>query len=399
MSIRRIPWIAKLVLRIFINLDWLAANLHFRRPVLENRVLLVRTDHIGDFVLWQPAASALVNHYRAQGMRCVLIANAAWASLPVVTDMFDQVIPVGIDRMRQDLRYRLSLIRAFSRLGARVVVNCGLSRDASTSDSLVRAVSAPLKITGIPEPHTFPRTLGSREDWYDRVIPVASGRTELEMQADLVEAIVGRPPAMRFPALALRETSELPEALRGKRFAVIAPGCSSSPLRTWPASAFARLAERIEEVFGIDVVLLGSPSERHSSAEVARLAGVPVTDLTGLTSLADLTRILASAAFVVSNETGTAHLAAALGTPAITITGGGHFGRCVPWDHEGHVSNVMIPVSFEMSCFHCNWSCIHPRGAQDPAPCVRDIKVDAVWSAVLATLQPGSSCASLGKAE
>jgi ADP-heptose:LPS heptosyltransferase len=64
----------------------------------------------------------------------------------------------------------------------------------------------------------------------------------------------------------------------------------------------------------------GSPSERTLTALVAA-AGTPeaVTDLGGATDLAGLAAVLAAAEVVVVGNTGPAHLAAAVGTPVVSL--------------------------------------------------------------------------------
>jgi ADP-heptose:LPS heptosyltransferase len=69
---------------------------------------------------------------------------------------------------------------------------------------------------------------------------------------------------------------------------------------------------------GWPVVLTGGPGERPLTAQVARAAD-GVADLAGRTSLAELAAVLAGAACVVVGNTGPAHLAAAVGTPVVSL--------------------------------------------------------------------------------
>jgi len=50
-----------------------------RRPGTD--VLVVRLDAIGDFLLWLDGAQRLAAHYRAEGRRVTLLANAAWGDI------------------------------------------------------------------------------------------------------------------------------------------------------------------------------------------------------------------------------------------------------------------------------------------------------------------------------
>jgi ADP-heptose:LPS heptosyltransferase len=86
---------------------------------------------------------------------------------------------------------------------------------------------------------------------------------------------------------------------------------------------------------------------------------------------------------VVSNETGAAHLAAAVETPVVCLLGGGHYGRFVPYPEEYRAkAPAPLPVVHTMDCFGCDWRCIYPVAKGKPTPCIERISVDAVWGAI-----------------
>jgi ADP-heptose:LPS heptosyltransferase len=87
------------------------------------------------------------------------------------------------------------------------------------------------------------------------------------------------------------------------------------PARRWPADRCAA-AVRTLTTAGYRVLVTGAPSEKALTAEVAGDAGV---DLGGATSLAELAGVLRGAAAVIVGNTGPAHLAAAVGTPVVSL--------------------------------------------------------------------------------
>jgi ADP-heptose:LPS heptosyltransferase len=100
---------------------------------------------------------------------------------------------------------------------------------------------------------------------------------------------------------------------------------------------------------------------------------------------------LVKSQILISNETGTAHIANAVGTPTVCILGGGHFGRFVPYPVlSGQTSHLKV-VYHKMPCYGCDWKCVYQikseasgSGAMEdePAPCISNISVDAVWNEV-----------------
>jgi ADP-heptose:LPS heptosyltransferase len=114
--------------------------------------------------------------------------------------------------------------------------------------------------------------------------------------------------------LAVRATAAptvLPE-----RFVVVHPG-ASVPARAWAPERNRDLVAALARA-GRDVVVTGGPAERELTAFVAG-AGSGVSDLGGATSLPALAGVLARADAIVVGNTGPAHLAAAVGTPVVSL--------------------------------------------------------------------------------
>jgi ADP-heptose:LPS heptosyltransferase len=97
-------------------------------------------------------------------------------------------------------------------------------------------------------------------------------------------------------------------------YVVLHPG-ATVPARRWPSERCAE-AVRALTATGRRVVVTGGPGERELTAAVAGRDGV---DLGGATSLAELAGVLRGADVVVVGNTGPAHLAAAVGTPVVSL--------------------------------------------------------------------------------
>src|SRR5678815_2382403 len=100
----------------------------------------------------------------------------------------------------------------------------------------------------------------------------------------------------------------------------ICPGSINSRAKRWPAERFAALADQLIESRR-KVLLIGSKDEIDVSDEVVRhMRNQPVV-LTGQTSLDQIITVLDRADLIVTNDTGPAHIGAALGRPTIVIFG------------------------------------------------------------------------------
>jgi ADP-heptose:LPS heptosyltransferase len=100
-------------------------------------------------------------------------------------------------------------------------------------------------------------------------------------------------------------------------YAVLHPG-AKDPARRWPAEAFAAVGDALADE-GLRVVVTGQESERGLVESVRFAMRAPVVDVAGRTSLAALAAALDGAAVVVSNDTGTMHLACAVRAPCVSV--------------------------------------------------------------------------------
>jgi ADP-heptose:LPS heptosyltransferase len=120
-------------------------------------------------------------------------------------------------------------------------------------------------------------------------------------------------------ALAVRRLLLPPPGLPRTPYVVLHPG-AAAPARTYPAARWAELAAALSQV-GWTVVVTGSQAERELTAQVAAGGKLPghVRDWGGGLNLMGLAAVLERAAAVVVGNTGPAHLAAAVGTPVVSL--------------------------------------------------------------------------------
>ena len=120
-------------------------------------------------------------------------------------------------------------------------------------------------------------------------------------------------------------------------YVCVQPGASRSD-RRWGVSGFAAVADA-HAAEGQHIALTGTAAEVGLTAAVRRRMQAPAADLGGRTSVGGLAALFAGAGLVVCNDTGAAHLAAALGTPSVVIFApGADVVRWAPLDGERHVA-------------------------------------------------------------
>ena len=105
--------------------------------LMGEKVLVVRLDGLGDFVLWIDAAREIVTFYKAMGKTVVLVANNNWATWAVELGIFDDVIAVNTQRFIRDPIYRYRLGQTVRAMGFSIALNPTYSREWLLGDSLI----------------------------------------------------------------------------------------------------------------------------------------------------------------------------------------------------------------------------------------------------------------------
>jgi len=105
------------------------------------------------------------------------------------------------------------------------------------------------------------------------------------------------------------------------QYAILNPG-GNNPAKRWPADRFAQLADHLHAKHNLAVLINGSPAESDLCDEIIDLANSNPISLPALdNTLGALKPIIAGAKILITNDTGPRHIAAALGTPLITLFG------------------------------------------------------------------------------
>jgi len=110
-------------------------------------------------------------------------------------------------------------------------------------------------------------------------------------------------------------------------------------MKKWSTRFFLKIAEKIFNKTGWNGIICGSQKEYFLGEQITKQSDVPIQNLSGQTTLWELSGLLRQSRLTISNDTGTAHISSAVGTPTVCILGGGHFGRFVPYPLiSGHIN-------------------------------------------------------------
>ncbi|HEY3001030.1 MAG TPA: glycosyltransferase family 9 protein [Kribbellaceae bacterium] len=268
-------------------------------------VLVTRTDNDGDVLLAGPAIRAVAAH---AGHVVLLVAPSgeqAARMLPGVSDVLVWPCPwSGFDPPPVDATTTAALVDTIRAEGfGRALVLTSYHQSALPMALLLRLAGVRY-IAAVSEDYP-----GSLLDLRHR----CAGGHEVERALSLAAACGYRLPGRDDGRLAVR--SPLPAvSLPETPFVVVHPG-ASVPARA-PEPDHARAIVRALRAAGWHVVVTGSATERDLTAAVAADGA---EDRGGRTSYRELAAVLRAADCVVAGNTGPAHLAAAVGTPVVSL--------------------------------------------------------------------------------
>jgi heptosyltransferase II len=190
----------------------------------------------------------------------------------------------------------------------------------------------------------IPRRVGYSRPWrnffLNQLIPDPPNPAPLEHQTGHYLRIMDRIGASLSESLEQTDQRVVEPGLAG-----LCPGAEYGPAKRWPD--FGVAAKLLSERHGLHWLIFGTATERPLAAEILGTLRTGGTDLTGRTSLLELAAQLRRCELLLTNDTGTMHLAAFLGVPAVAI-----FGSTEP-QLTGPIGEGHVVIRHHVECSPC----------------------------------------------
>lgn len=338
----------------FLKLTFYQLIYHLLRFVPKRRepkhLLLVKTDEIGDYILARNHMSLFRETGPYKDYKITFVGNSLFKSLFELYDrqVADEVIWLDKKKFRADLKYRYNILRQIRKVPASDAISLVYSRFWRKDDVII-ALSAATARTAmksdsrlIPpyERWLTPRNVYTRleESGEETLFDAVRNARYIEKVLDLAP----RPVTTSIDVRADIASFALPDA-----YFVVFPG-SGIPEKKWPAARFAEVTRHLTSRYALMPVVCGSAGDSADCSEFIREYALPVVDLTARTSLPQLLGVLRDAACLLSVDTGSVHLAAAVGCPVFALYSGLHYGRFAPYPAD--IASRFYPIypdSFE----------------------------------------------------
>ena len=307
-----------------------------------DRILVSRTDRLGDLILALPFVETLKGRYP----ECRIEVMSSLYASPILenNDRIDGIVRVLNNQLVTDRLYKKDLLQRVKQANYRVVIALYPERHIC---QLFHKAMIPDRIGTAGRFHSVffnHRLIHSRK---------SNRKHECEYNLDFLKFFRdGKTETMPVVYPREKEIAHarriLKEADVEGRFVVLHPGSGGSAER-WPLDRFLQLYSVLESS-GMQVVISGSEKEGKMIDSRSHELGMSVRKITGNTDLRTLAATLSLADVVVANSTGPLHLAVAVGTKVTGLYPGKAVMSPARWGPLGRHDRVIVPVSKECKC-------------------------------------------------
>jgi heptosyltransferase-2 len=309
------------------------------------RILIVRTDRIGDVVLSTPVIRAIRDNF-PNAYIAMMVSPCA---LDIVKDnpFLDEVIVYDKDNRHKN--WFKSIGFAFG-LKARRFDLAIVLHPANRAHITVF-------LAGIRRRIGFNRKCAILLTDRIKHKKQEAEKHELEYSLDLVRHL-GIQPGDKKPFMFIK-----PQAIQWADKVLAEAGiketdmllalhpAASCPSKIWPAQRFALLADELTKKYGLKVLILAGPKDTDLAKQVAQNTRQPVLNFAGKTSVQQLAALLKRSRLFISNDSGPVHIACAVGTAVISIFGRNQKGLSPKrWGPVGPHDKVLHK---EVGCYEC----------------------------------------------
>lgn len=224
------------------------------------------------------------------------------------------------------------------------------------------------RATGCPLRVGFQEAREASTLFYTRLVTGGTGIHAVDRYLKIADALGCPQVPVTFPFA--RHGPFLPECMEGLApgsYAVLVPGARWVTKR-WEPENFGQLAAR----FPFPSVIVGSPSDRPLAVRALARAANKARDLTGRTTLQELTAVIRHSRFMVTNDTGPMHIGAALNVPIFALFGPTDPALTGPYG-KGH---RIITSDKAKGCIACL------QKKCDTMACLRDLSFHSVYEII-----------------
>jgi ADP-heptose:LPS heptosyltransferase len=324
-------------------------------------ILVIKCDHVGDFVLSLPALSLLRKGF--QDARITLLCGPWNKDLAERTGLFDRVVCIEIFFELSGLGVLPFDSPSLTALGLPCFDIAIDLRVEQGSQFLLGYVDAKFKAAFDSDAYAADRQASYERSSAHYVFPVPFARWNGSVNharhaqvllTSFVSGIINRFAAYEVGAEVFERVMDgvqsIPVSRRGLGPIIGISIRSRAAIRDWPLENYRVLIGNLVAKHDATIVLLGSSDQERGGAELSKgISETHVVSLIGKTSLIELSSVIKQLALFVGHDTGSTHLAGVLGQKTLCL----HAGVTLLEAYGPTGPNVVVLKCFDLDCSPC----------------------------------------------
>jgi len=301
----------------------------------EKDVILIKTEDIGDYLLFRTFLPYYSRFYRNKGYKITLLGNLGWKQVfeAYDQDFVDNVIWLDKSLFIVNKNYTKELFLSLRTYRFAIVICAERSREIASSDCLVLATAAPQK--------KAPKNTDQNNDFNEIsdsiYTDIFSDSWSLEHEfifnKKFAEWIINTPIEIDQPLI--------PISKRNNTKKIIFNIAASKKTKKWPIDNWILLIEKIKKIYSdFELFIIGGHGELKDAEAIQ--ATIPIESLVGKLSIPETIAFLSDAHLLITNDSFALHAAVGLSTKHIIVIANGN--NAFRFSDYGRISSKVISI-------------------------------------------------------
>ncbi len=361
-------------------------------------LVIVRSDAIGDFVLWLDCIRAYRGKYN--NSKVLLICPNCDKEIASAIGFFDDIVTYNALKMISDMKYHYHYAKQFKEISTDELIMPSRTHQFG-ADFICALIHAKKKTTTTPKVEIATYSVVDKlvakfldlgmgsylKLYFTNFVDLPKGNSISDFHDNefFTRAVIDKNYKSNLTDLSVIY-NKYKSKIEGE-YCLISLS-SSSVLKNWPNEKVSDVINAIPNKYKIVLSGYGEDDKVKAEYLIGNDKGIhTIINTVNKTTVIDLVCLISKSSFVMGNDSAAIHIAAACRVPSLCYIHGAHFGRYVPYPNDLPEKSFHPRCVYnKMDCYWCGYRCNVEFNPNMPFYCLRTITVDMVKNELLILL-------------
>jgi len=326
---------------------WSKNKMFNQKPQKTKKLLIIRLDQIGDYVLFRNFLEIVKNSEKYAGYEITLLGNPAWKDIAENFDnkFIDNFVWMNKRYFRKYGWYRKFLAFVLNRKSFDEVISPVYSREEQWTENIVKLLKCKEKTCGSGNYTniSIARKIEMNRNYSKIIKQSPENLFEFERNKEFFENLLNEKIPLEKTHFNLDEKkfAEIDFDFDSK-YVILFPGANAKN-RRWNYANFTKIADFITQKYGYKIIIAGNKKDGRIASKIISQAQCKnnISDITSKFKLSEIPYIFNKAQLIISNDTAGFHIASSVNENVICLSNGNTFGRFCPYP-KNYDNNLTI---------------------------------------------------------